>query len=356
MPCRLGRLPRLPLTLLALVVVSAACGLGNRWSEDEQARFHQWLSCGECSDGELAFIRDTLGDRAREPLREILLDMPAGYLERASEGLQASANDLPASVDRQAYVDFYLTRYQATLQRRAAVGLAALGDTAALGEAARRSGVLGYEADVEAVIAQALAALQAPGYDRAIPDTVVVVPDTRTFVIGDTAYLGATVRDASGNPVGGPIDWTSSDTSIVRVTSPRRGRAELHGRAVGTVVVTASAGSASSDATVEVVASPGPAPRLEMIAGHQQTDTAGTPLDVPLTVRVTDPSGAEMERVTVVFEIVRGPGIGTTVDALTNGSGEAAYTPVLGPSAEVMWVDATALGQRVRFRIRTRAP
>jgi hypothetical protein len=347
---RLGRL-----LLLALLVGVVACGPGGRWSEEEQARFHQWLSCGECSDGELAFIRDTLGERARAPLREILLDMPAGYLERATEGLEASASALPA-VDRQAYLDFYLTRYEATLQRRAAVGLAALGDTATLGEAARRSAVLGYEPDVDAVIEQALAALQAPGYDRAIADTVVIVPDARTLVIGDTAYLGATVRDASGIPVGGPIDWSSSDTTIVRVTSPRRGRAELHGREVGTVVVTASAGAASSDATVEVIATPGPAPLLQIVAGDQQADTAGTPLDIPLTVLVTDASGAEMPDVNVVFEIVRGTGTGTIVAALTNGSGEAAYTPSLGSSPEVMWVDATALGQRVRFRIRTQAP
>jgi hypothetical protein len=348
---RLGRL-----LLLALVVGVVACGRGDRWSEEEEARFHQWLSCEECSDGELAFIRDTLGERAQAPLREILLDMPAAYLERATEGLEASASDLPASVDRQAYLDFYLTRYEATLQRRAAVGLAALGDTVTLGEAARRSAALGYEPSVLEVIEQALAALQAPGYDRAIADTVVIVPDARTLVIGDTAYLGATVRDASGSPVGGPIDWSSSDTTIVRVTSPRRGRAELHGREVGTVVVTASAGAASSDATVEVIATPGPAPLLQIVAGDQQADTAGTPLDIPLTVLVTDASGAEMPDVNVVFEIVRGTGTGTIVDVLTNGSGEAAYTPVLGSSPEVMWVDATALGQRVRFRIRTQAP
>ena len=355
---RLGGLLLLALVvaLVVGVVEVVPCALGNCWSEQEQARFHQWLSCEECSDGELAFIRDSLGDRARGPLRDILLDMPPGYLERASEGLQASASDLPASVDQQAYRDFYLTRYEATLQRRAAVGLAALGDTATLGEAARRSAALGYEPDVLEVIEQALAALGAPGYAPATTDSVVLVPDSLTVVVGDTALLGATVRDASGRPVGGPIDWTSSDTVLVVVTSPRRGRAEVRGVAVGTAVVTASAGSASNEATVEVIASPGPAPRLQIVAGDQQADTAGTPLDIPLTVLVTNASGAGMERVNVVFEIVRGTGTGTIVAAFTNGSGQAAYTPALGPSPEVMWVDATALGQRVRFRIRTQAP
>lgn len=347
------------LGFLGAAVVALATGCQQRELSDAEATgLLEWLSCEECNDDELSYVTDTLGSRARGPLREALLELPAAYLDRGRQALRTSwSRRPPGAVDSAAYFDHYMSNYEATLQRRAAVGLAALGDTASLREAMERVGAIGYRPDVVNVIEGALRGLDAPGYSIAAGETIFLRPTAATVDVGDSVSLVATTRDGSGNPVGGSIGWTSSDPGVATASaSVDRGRGVVTGVAPGTAVVTATFESVSADATVTVRPTPAPGPNLEIVSGDGQVDTAGTLLDAHLVVRVTDATGTEVAGATVAWVVTRGAPSRSSVTALTDAAGEAAYRPTLGSTPGIMWVEARAVGQRVRFRIRVRSP
>ncbi|HJU74827.1 MAG TPA: Ig-like domain-containing protein [Gemmatimonadaceae bacterium] len=84
--------------------------------------------------------------------------------------------------------------------------------------------------------------------------SVAVLPATTSIVVGATAALGATPRNAAGQPVAGQtVTWSSSNTSIASVNAS----GVVTGVSIGgPVTITASTGSKSGSASVSVVAAP----------------------------------------------------------------------------------------------------
>lgn len=84
-----------------------------------------------------------------------------------------------------------------------------------------------------------------------VPTTVTISPDTALVfdALGITVRLTATVRDQNGVVMSGvAVAWASTDTSVATVTSA--GVVTSVGN--GTATISASAGSASGNATVTV--------------------------------------------------------------------------------------------------------
>ena len=89
-----------------------------------------------------------------------------------------------------------------------------------------------------------------PPRDPLIPTTLSVTPESAVFTaLGDSVRFSAQVRDQNGQVLSGAaVTWSSADPSVVSVTSAGLARAI----ADGTTTVTASAGSASGSAGVQV--------------------------------------------------------------------------------------------------------
>jgi hypothetical protein len=87
--------------------------------------------------------------------------------------------------------------------------------------------------------------LLAPG----LVSTVTIRPPIAFMLVSTSVALSADLADAAGNPLSNrPIAWSSSDTTVVRVS--RFG--ELFGASLGLVRVTASSGGASGSIDVFV--------------------------------------------------------------------------------------------------------
>ncbi|MDE2752101.1 MAG: Ig-like domain-containing protein, partial [Gemmatimonadota bacterium] len=89
----------------------------------------------------------------------------------------------------------------------------------------------------------------------AAPTTIAVTPDTVALTaLGQTAQLGAEVRDQAGRAMEGvPVAWSSADTSVAAVDSA--GLVTAAG--VGETTIAATSGDASGDAVVSVMHSAG---------------------------------------------------------------------------------------------------
>src|SRR5215213_1446251 len=82
---------------------------------------------------------------------------------------------------------------------------------------------------------------------------VVVTPPTSTVVVGGSAQLSASVRDAAGAELPGRlVGWTSSDEAVAIVSSTGR----VTALKTGTATITASSEGKSGTATVTVIAAP----------------------------------------------------------------------------------------------------
>lgn len=91
--------------------------------------------------------------------------------------------------------------------------------------------------------------------------TVEVSPGRSFLVTGDTVDFRATLRDAAGRELTGPIvAWTVSDTAVARITSGGR----LTFRSAGRVSVRATSGGVTGESVVDVV--PGRGPRVPALA------------------------------------------------------------------------------------------
>lgn len=104
-------------------------------------------------------------------------------------------------------------------------------------------------------IVAALAACSSSGADSVAPTSngaiqIAITPDAPSVALGSQVALQADVRDGSGQTVPGTtIFWSSSDTSIVTVSSS----GVVTGMTVGTAQVAASAGGQSAVVPVTVV-------------------------------------------------------------------------------------------------------
>jgi len=120
--------------------------------------------------------------------------------------------------------------------------------------------------------------------------SVTVSPTSPSLQTGQTGQLTATPRDANGNPLSGRVvTWSSSDTTIAKVS----GSGLVTARAGGTATVTATSEGQSGAATVTVtfvpVSSVTVSPTSATLPVGQTTQLTATPKDAngnPLTGRV----------------------------------------------------------------------
>ena len=120
---------------------------------------------------------------------------------------------------------------------------------------------------------------------------------------------------------------------------------------VGTHTVQATAtdiaGNTATTAHHYTVTTPAPA-HLAITAGDAQEQTAGQPFATPLTVTVTDSTGAPVAGADVVFTVARGSatfGTATSSTVRTDEQGRAAAVLTAGRTAGAVSVTATVAGQ-----------
>lgn len=322
-------------------------------SRQERERVMAWLTCEECVDGELAYLSDTLGWRARGPLREALVAFPQAYRDRAVVALRAAWLDRPDAirVDSITYRNEFLSNYEARLQRRAILGLAALGDTATLREAwdAQQGGLVGYRGDVASMLERSLGNAGTVGFAPQTVGTVTLIPDALSVPAGGTGSLEARVSDPNGDPVSTPLTWRSTDEAVATVTSPSWGHGRVEARSPGAVYVSATAGAAIDSALVTVTPAPPPPPDLTIREGDGQRVPVGTQVPQALVVRVV-PSGGPASGLTVEWRFLRNgpPGLSTST---TDANGDASFRPTLGPNPGRVWIAASVPGQTIRFQL-----
>jgi hypothetical protein len=91
----------------------------------------------------------------------------------------------------------------------------------------------------------------------------------------------------------------------------------------------------------------GDAAKIEAFAGNNQSAAAGSTLEQPLVVLVTDVGNRPVEGQGVVFEVTSGGGSVTPDTALTDAAGKASMTWTLGAPAGEQKVQARAFGNGV---------
>ncbi len=160
------------------------------------------------------------------------------------------------------------------------------------------------------------------------------------------------VRDRASNPVsgvgvtfavatgGGTVDPTSA------VLTNGSGIAAVNswtlGSSAGANTLTATSGGLTgSPLTFTATATAGAATTIALNAGNNQTDTISATLAVPYSVKVTDGSTNPVAGVTVTWAAVGGS---ITPSSITDGSGIATATRVLGTAAGTQTATATVGG------------
>ena len=184
---------------------------------------------------------------------------------------------------------------------------------------------------------------------RQVPvETVVVTPPTSTVVVGGTAQLSASVRDATGRELTDRlVGWTSSDEAVATVSSTGL----VSTLKPGSVTITASSEGKSGTATVTITAAPVASvtvtpPSASINVGQTATLTAQT-LDGSggvLTGRGVAWSSSNTQVATVSQSgVVTGVAPGSaTITATSEGkSGTAAITVSAVPVATVTVAPAT---------------
>ncbi len=103
------------------------------------------------------------------------------------------------------------------------------------------------------LLALALAGCDSPSEPRRPePSTVQVSAPDSVLRVGRTLQLAAEVRDARGRPISGePVTWTSSDTTLARVSAS----GEVTGVRQGAVTITVARGEASGTVALRVFTS-----------------------------------------------------------------------------------------------------
>ena len=87
--------------------------------------------------------------------------------------------------------------------------------------------------------------------------TVAVVPGSAGLTVGDNATFSADVRDAAGNRLNRVVSWSSTDPSVLSITSTAGASATVRALSAGTAVLRATSEGKTGQATVTVAA---PAP------------------------------------------------------------------------------------------------
>jgi uncharacterized protein YjdB len=180
--------------------------------------------------------------------------------------------------------------------------------------------------------------------------SVTASPATASLIVGQTAQLTATPKDANGNPLTGrTITWSSSDNTIATVSGSGLVTGVGPG---GPVTITATSegqsGTAAVNVTLAPVASVTVAPSTANIAITGTVQLTATPKDAngnPLTGRAISWSSSDNTIATVNGSgLVTGVAAGSvTITATSEGkSGTASVTVAGAPVASVTVTPASA--------------
>jgi len=172
--------------------------------------------------------------------------------------------------------------------------------------------------------------------------SVAVSPASANVIVGQTAQLTATPKDANGNPLSGrTVTWATSNAAVASVS----GNGLVTGGAAGTATITASSegqnGTAAITVTVVPVASVSVSPASATILLGQTAQLTATPKDAngsALTGRVvTWASSAPGVASVSASGLVTGVAAGSaTLTATSEGkSGTASITVTIVPVAAV---------------------
>jgi hypothetical protein len=123
-------------------------------------------------------------------------------------------------------------------------------------------------------VAQAAITVSAP-VNPNIPDSVIVSPTARTMVVGDTARVTASVRNAAGQVIDVPVTWSTSDAA--RATVGAQGL--VTAVAAGSASIVATAGGKSALVAVTINAPP---PAAVLLFTRLPFDAAGVGGITPL--------------------------------------------------------------------------
>jgi len=187
----------------------------------------------------------------------------------------------------------------------------------------------------EAVIAASASAL------------TIIAGNNQSGAAGSTlaTQLVVQVTDVYGNSVfGTPVSFSDSNaggsfstTPIGSDTSGLASVAYTLPAATGSVIVTAAAPGLASVSFNETAVT-GSAALLNKVSGDVQTATVGSPLPLPLVVKVTDPYGNPVSGVAVTFDDAAASGAfsGNPIFTDSSGSASVAYTtPLLSQSISI---------------------
>jgi hypothetical protein len=166
----------------------------------------------------------------------------------------------------------------------------------------------------------------------------------------------ARVTDSRGRPVTDvPVALTLADGAGGEITpsdtrTGRDGTATFQvvlgtrvGLVEGAVAITTSQGVPTVQAPLRVTAVSADAAGISLVSGDGQSAPAGSRLERPLVVQVTDAFGNPIPNVTVVWE-VEGGGSVSEERVPTDGEGRATVERTLGPNAGAQQTRASASG------------
>lgn len=172
--------------------------------------------------------------------------------------------------------------------------------------------------------------------------SITVSPAEASVLPGASQTLIATATDQAGAPVPNLlVSWTSSDTTIARVTSTGSISATATARGPrGTVTFTArTPNGVAGTARLTVLPQ---AARLVVISGSGQTGVALSTLGTPFTVEVQATDGGKVAGALVNFQAVTAGGDVSAAAVATDASGRATTLLKLGRNAGSYAFEATS--------------
>ena len=172
-------------------------------------------------------------------------------------------------------------------------------------------------------------------------ETVTIGGDLSPLTVVTTRQLSATLRDIEGVALTRPIEWSSSNPSVLSIDAAT-GLATA--KIPGTATITAAAEGKSTTASITVV--PGPPEKLIAWAGNNQTARPGAAVATPPSVMVTDAHGNPLPGVAVTFAVTAGGGSIPAAVVDTNGEGIAAvgsWTLGTAPGPNTLTASASGL-------------
>lgn len=312
--------------------------MGLRESEFEQVE--RWLTCIECIDGERTRVAD-LGGRTVPVLTDYMqillpqtrdsshLDALRIRYDQQYQGLGAP----PMTVDE--YIEEALDDYRATIQRRAILSLADLEAEEALQTTLDSVAAWGLRADVVRLARHGLE--RASGAVLSIIE-IRVNPDPIGVAVGATVRPSYLFLDAHGNTLS--LEDVDPTISVADPAVASFSEGHVSGEAPGITSLNVSAGAVSGSVSVHVI----PEPRLlSVVSGDRQSGPPGMSLGDPVVVRAADDLGNVEPNVDVRWDVLEGGG-GAPANSTTVADGSTSVTWVLGPTAGLNRLRATAFG------------